>query len=520
MVKKMKIHEFHILRFKGINDIHLDNLGDVNAFYGRNNSGKSTILHALDMAGLALTTKNWENFQIKLEIKHLFQEAGHFEIVLTYSDGSKVAVRQYEHRKGESIPSFEPEVLTEEQKFRSVYIIPDPGIGLLQRRHKTPKNIMDHVQNQRFSSVNGVEILFALKYYAERKKRGFQPEDYKSIIADVKHFFPEVEKLVSERTEDDVATLNYREYGRTLDVLYTGSGLKHFVDIFVKTTLSQASVVLIDEPEMGLHPSLQRELLSYFHKLAQAKGIQFFLATHSPVFLADPDKIMAFRVENCAGQRSAFLISQDLIHTIWGDLGLRPSDLLQNDIVLLVEGQKDVIFFEHVIHELYREEFKNVAIGVVQYGGDAALGIIRRRINVSNIVPGKTFRLWIRDRDARPSANPSSNSTRFLNALERNNEICHILTKREIEFYIPEEALVAAQQGDSEKEKAIKKILHGKQTKKFCDLVSGYNCTVPRGSNLQKLLQEHLFKKNLDPEIKEIVENKLIPWRNDILGYS
>jgi len=514
----MVISEFHIRRFKGINDIHLDNLGDVNAFYGRNNSGKSTILHALDMAGLALTTRNWDNFQLKLDIKHLFQEAGPFEIVLTYSDGSKVIVRQYEHRKGESIPSFEPEAPTEEQKFRSVYIIPDPGIGLLQRTHKTPRNIMEQVQNQRFSSVNGLEILFALKYYAERRERGFKPKDYKNIIADVKHFFPEVEELVSERTEHDIATLSYREYGRTFDVLYTGSGLKHFVDIFVKATLSQASVVLIDEPEMGLHPSLQRELLSYFCELAQAKGIQFFLATHSPVFMADPNKARAFRVQNRLGERSAFFISQELLHAIWGDLGLRPGDLLQNDLVLLVEGQSDVIFFEHVIHNLYQKEFKDIAVGIVQYAGDAAAGIINRTINISNIVPGKTHRIWIRDRDARPSAKPSKNSTKFFNALKRNNEICYIWKKREIEFYIPEAAFVVAQQGDSEKEKTVKKILRGKQNRKFCDLASIHNCTVPRGSNLQKLLQEHLSKQNLDPEIKEIVENKLIPWRDDILG--
>ena len=180
-------------------------------------------------------------------------------------------------------------------------------------------------------------------------------KDYKNIIADVKYFFPEVEELVSERTEYDVATLSYREYGRTLDVLYTGSGLKHFVDILVKATLSQASVVLIDEPEMGLHPSLQREMLSYFHELAQTKGVQFFLATHSPLFLLDANKVRAFRVQNRLGKRDAFPLSQEKLYMIWADLGIRPGDLLQNDLVLLVEGKNDVIFFEHIIHNLYRK---------------------------------------------------------------------------------------------------------------------------------------------------------------------
>ncbi|MCK4387191.1 MAG: AAA family ATPase, partial [Dehalococcoidia bacterium] len=49
----------HIRRFKGIDDVIIEDCHAVNAFYGRNNSGKSTILHALDMAGLALSTRNW-----------------------------------------------------------------------------------------------------------------------------------------------------------------------------------------------------------------------------------------------------------------------------------------------------------------------------------------------------------------------------------------------------------------------------------------------------------------------------
>ena len=512
----MVISEVHIRRFKGIKDIHLDNFGDVNAFYGRNNSGKSTILHALEMAGLALTIKNWDTFQLKLQIKDLFQETGPFEMDITYSDRSRVTIRQQE---GGTRPTFDPQPTTE-QSFRSVYIVPDPGIGLLRRQNRTPRDIMNQVDSRNFSTVNGLEILFALKYYAHRNERGFQPNDYECIIDDVKRFFPEVEELVSNLNEDNVATLEYREYGRTFDVVYAGTGIKHFVDIFVKATLSKASVVLIDEPEMGLHPSLQRELLTHFSELAEDKNMQFFIATHSPVFLSDPDKVTVFCVQNRSGERSACSIPRESLHTMWGDLGFRPGDLLQNDIVLMVEGQSDVIFFEDVIHRLYQKEFKNVAVGVVQFGGDAANGIIGGTINVPNIVPGHTYRLWIRDRDAPPDNKPSRNNIKFKNALEKGGETCHILHKREIEFYIPEAACVAAQQGDQDKEIAIKKILHGKQDEKFSYSASPCGCTVPRGTNLQKLLQEHLCKENLDLELKGLIEEKLIPWRDGILGDS
>lgn len=505
---------FHIRRFKGIDDVIVQDCGPVNAFYGRNNSGKSTVLHALDMAGLALSTRNWNQFQPKMEIKDMFHEAGLFEIELTYKDDSHLIVRQQEGGIG---PTFNPEP-TEEQRFRSIYIIPDPGIGLVRRRHVTPKSVIDLVQSRDFSNINGLDILYALKFYAERAERDFQKKDYEQIIDDIQRFFPEVEQIVSDRTEDDIATLVYREYDRDLDIIYAGSGLKHFVDIFIKTTLSRASLALIDEPEMGLHPSLQRELLDHLIKLNQEKGTQFFIATHSPVFLSYPEKCTSFVMKNQKGQRSTMRVPLESFATLWGDLGIRPSDLLQNDIVVLVEGQSDVIFFEYVLKELYREEFRNIAIAVVQYGGGAAEGIINGTISVENIVSGIGFHLWIRDRDSSPNDKPATNSTKFRNALEKHGEKCHILGKRELEFYFPDVLHIEAQQGNTDKIESVLEILNGEQSAKFDKLAQEKHCTVIRGKYLRELLYRHLTRDNLDSEISSLVEETLIPWRKDILG--
>lgn len=504
----------HIQRFKGIDNVIVQDCGAVNAFYGHNNSGKSTILHALDMAGLALSTRRWDMFQPKLEIKDLFHETGPFEIELTYGDGRRLTIRQ---EVGGFGPTFDPQP-AEDQRFRSIYIMPDPGIGLTRRRHITPKTVMQHVENRSFSEVNGLDILFALRFYADKSQRGFKKEDYERIIADVQRFFPEVERLMSDRTEDDVATLTYREYGRELDVIYAGAGLKHFVDIFVKATLSRASVVLIDEPEMGLHPNLQRELLAYLLKLNQEKGTQFFVATHSPVFLTDPEKVTSFVIQNRQGQRSAVRVPAESLYTVWGDLGIRPGDLLQNDIIVLVEGQSDVIFFEHVLKELYMEEFRDIAIGIVQYGGDAAAGIIDSTISVENLVPGSGFRLWIRDRDSSPKENAATTTTKFKNALEKSGESCYILKKREIEFYFPEDVHIEAQQGDGDKEKSVREVLNGDQSAKFRELAAASHCAVARGKNLRELLRKHLRRDNLDPEIRWLLEETLVPWRKEILG--
>jgi len=49
-------------------------------------------------------------------------------------------------------------------------------------------------------------------------------------------------------------------------------------------------------------------------------------------------------------------VPKDAIHTLLSDLGIRPSDVFNQDICLLVEGSSDVIFFEHVIHNLYKKQ--------------------------------------------------------------------------------------------------------------------------------------------------------------------
>jgi len=510
----MQLREIEIKRFKGIDDVRLQGLSRINALYGKNNSGKSTILHALEMAGLALSTRTWNWFQPKLEIRDLFQDAGPFEVLLTYEDGSRLTIRQ-----GESSfsPVFQPEP-TEEQRFRSIYIVPDPGLGLVRRRHVTPKSVREYMEHRTFSDITGLDILYAVKFYSQRRMRGLQPEDYKSIIDGVKEFFPEIEELTSDRTEDDVATVTYTEYGRSLDLVYAGSGLKHLIDIFVKAAIMQASVVLIDEPEMGMHPALQRALIKYLGRLAEERHMQFFFATHSPVFLSEPERISVLRVQNRNGKRSVTPVSRETLYTAWGDLGLRPSDMLQNDIVVLVEGSTDVILFEHILHNLYQAEFRGVAVGVVQYAGAAAEQVIDGTITVENISPGDTYKLWIKDRDACPDQRPSSTTTKFCNALCKQGQEVHILRKREIEYYIPEAVYVHAQDGDASKVTAIKNILNGHQSAKLRKLAKAHCCTIPRGENLRKLLAKHLTRHNLDPELKQIVEQRLIPWRDEILG--
>jgi len=512
----MKLQTVEIHNFKGLEAVTISNCGALNALVGKNNSGKSSVLHAIDMAGLALSVRNWDLFQPKLDVKDLFTDVGAFSIGLKYSDGSSLTVA--------ATPQYGPEVNpnpTEHQKFKSVLILPDVGSGMLQRRHHTPKDIITYVEQRNYAQVNSLDILYAIKFYASRGEHGFSPQSYTSILDEIKHYFPEIEDVESDRTEKDIATLIYTELGRRLDILYSGTGLKHFLDVLLKTTISGAEIVLLDEPELGLHPDLQRRFIEYLRQLADEKGVQFFMATHSPVLLNYADIVSYYRIVNIRGNRAVLPVPNDAIHTLLSDLGIRPSDVFNKDICVLVEGVAEVVFFEHILHELYSQEFADVAIGIIQYAGGAAEGIVSGVIDVGNISPAQKYTLWIRDRDAAPDEEPSENSTKFVNALKKRGLKTYIWGKREIEYYYPEEVMIAAQQGDESREKAARRILLGDQKEKFRDAAKRDNVCVPTGKYLRKLLIECLSDKSLlDQEIRTVVDTTLLTWKKEILGES
>lgn len=512
----MKIQRVEIKRFKGLEGLAISDLSKINVFVGKNNAGKSSILHAIDMMGLALENGNWDRFQPKLEIKDLISDLGEFKIEVGYKNGSTAAVQM--HQNGRH-PEFEPKG-DQIQKFRSILIWPDVNSLITGRRHMTPDQVWECIQNRNFAALNGLQIMHAIKFFGDQNKHGLTKEDYQRFQSEIMAFFPEIDKIESSRTGGDIDTLLYTENGQRRDIIYSGSGIRQLIDILVKIVVSGADVILLDEPETGLHPDIQRKFVSYLNRLVSENSVQIFVSTHSPVFLNDFVPLNSYRITNVAGTREVAQIANDAIHTVIGDLGLRPSDVFNRDICVMVEGADDVAFYEHIFDVLYASEFEGVSVAVLQYGGDAAAGIVSGSINVSNIVPAQGHVFWIRDRDARPADEPSSNSTKFANALNDQNMKNYILKKREVEFYYPEVVLENAQQGKYANEQALaaKTALNGDQGTKFRDQAKD-SFTVPRGKVLRSLLAKHVTDKSqIEDELRTMVEEQILPWKDEILG--
>lgn len=507
----MRIDSIHIKNFKGINDVEIINCGSINAFVGKNNSRKSSLLHAIDISSLAHYSGSWNQFQPKLEIRDIINDAGNFEISLKYENGHITTIKAHH--------GYNPDLrnpLDQNLRPKSILIYPDVGVGQGNRNAYTPNWIIQRVENRDFNQVNSLEILWAIKYFSDRNQRGFTPQNYEDLIHEISIYFPDIETLESDISAENIPTLIYKEYGKKHDILYSGTGLKHFLDVLVKTTISGANIILLDEPELGLHPDLQRKFFKYLQKMVNEKDAQIFIGTHSQIVLTFTDIVSFYRIINKKGVRELLPVRKDSIETVLSDLGVKPSDIFNHDLCLLVEGQSDVIFWEHIIRNMYYDEFQNIAVGIIQYGGGNVGGIINGNIEVKNIVSSQKYTYWIHDRDAEPGSHPSINAQRFKRKLNSFNIKNKIFRKREIEFYYPEIVHVKAQCGDRLKENATKSILHGTQTDKYRNLATGI--CVPSGKYLKKLLKENVrYKKQLNSEIKTIIKY-LLKWKGEILG--
>lgn len=134
-----------------------------------------------------------------------------------------------------------------------------------------------------------------------------------------------------------------------------GDGVFQAMRIAGALVTLRRGILLLEEPDLGLHPSAHRGLVQ---ALKRATEIQVFLTTHSNHIL---DTTTAdTRIYKVSKQNTQSVVHHALpcdLRTVLDDLGVRPSSVLLANCTLWVEGKTEVITFRHWINLVYKSSF-------------------------------------------------------------------------------------------------------------------------------------------------------------------
>ncbi len=318
-------------------------------------------------------------------------------------------------------------------------------------------------------------------------------------------------------------TLIVNNNGLRLPLSYYGTGV-HELIIMITAVLSKEQVICcIEEPEIHLHPRLQRALIE---ALVAETSNQYFITTHSPTLLnslATITKVSLFHLKIQEDETVGGLIDTGLagIQAI-KDLGLKPSDLLQANSIIWVEGPSDRVYIQRWL-ELFApglcegRDYIFMCYSQMQRLSIEADAFINGRVNVLKLNPNA---IVVGDSDKGKEDDMVSEAKKeMVRQCEDNGGIGWITSGREIENYLSPRTIVSA---CKELRNANIEISFGRYEdfEKVIDAALQSQGAKPLQYGDHKLdysrkFAEHISKEDIGEELKEqlsLVVEKISEW--------
>jgi hypothetical protein len=240
----------------------------------------------------------------------------------------------------------------------------------------------------------------------------------------------------------------------------SGSGLKTIIMTAVLFELipsldqfdASDAVYLLEELENNLHPALQRRLLEYV-KYKIGKAGTAFITTHSSavidMFNHDPEA-QIFHVQHRNGTSTAHLANTYVHHRgVLDDLDVRASDILQSNGIVWVEGPSDRIYVNRWINLLSSGELREGRhYQCVFYGGRLLAHLSAENLDKEEL--SEAVGIFRANRNAiividsdKSTQKDSINATktRIAEEFREMRSVCWITDGREIENYTPRTVL-------------------------------------------------------------------------------
>lgn len=337
-----------------------------------------------------------------------------------------------------------------------------------------PDNSARHVLNRIISMVSykapKVHLVPAIREitkndgaYGDYSGRGLIDELARHANPDVSEYqikkqkFDKIELFLQQVLDEPTARIQV-PYERThvnviikdrmLPLSQIGTGIHEVIMLAAACTFVEDSIVCLEEPEIHLHPSLQRRLMRF---LSSNTSNQYFIATHSASII-DSVNAVIYEVSSATGS-TVFekVVNSQSRRDALLELGYRASDLLQSNYVIWVEGPSDRIYLNHWIGSVDGSLVEGIDYSIMFYGGrllahlnadQEASDELDKFIRICNI--SRHFCILIDSDKRRPDDEINTTKNRVLREAGERGGFVWVTAGREIENYLSADVLNAS----------------------------------------------------------------------------
>jgi len=466
----MKLIQLSISNFKCFDSITIKHLESINIFIGKNNTGKSSILEALGYFR--------SNAQIPKELWKLSDKSQHPDITAIFQLSEKEEEKLLNNLPYDKNPQYNnfithlKEAYGKPLKIKETFLPGKPGnqinnfefcllkessieFTLAKGAHSSRYNIRQvesELNSKEFFSDKTLpkpqfikcdssrkidelnDPLFTLKTSRNSRDNDIIQEIQgivQRITPDKLHF--DIYRETKEGKDfNEVSFTTHEKRNERIRLKFGGKGNEELIYLVFKIIQNRGKIIGIEEPEIQMHPELQKRFYEFIKEEAETHKSTFLITTHSNIFLNENEEGSSYLMKLISDKTSQCeQIEQKRIMSALKEIGLTFSDFYLANGMLFIEGKDDKKAIKKWSMSLLNQDIESLGIKINEMKGAKSAPFFAESEVLKNIssLPDKPPFLILIDRDEK-------NQRDITRLSKKSNKKIRVLRKRELENYL------------------------------------------------------------------------------------
>ena len=252
-------------------------------------------------------------------------------------------------------------------QFNTKYISPerggtlkyDPGVDQNMSNNENwiindrRKNRTEQFRQQSTAQFRNLEVMVLREIEKDLEKRNDHNYTFDTTLDHINTLLP---KITLKRADRGFEISNAQDQKVSEDNISSGESelIALSIEVLVFSRLNQENrVLLLDEPDVHLHPDLQHKFIEFVEKIAVDYDFRVVIATHSTAIVgafSDGADLQIVPITDKGQKDFSFFKYDPICHEILPVFGAHPLSSHFNRIpILLVEGEDDKRVFEQIM---------------------------------------------------------------------------------------------------------------------------------------------------------------------------